>query len=56
MACHDVFAVQGPAWMVPDFEASWQDTTKRAVIMQIARMTEHEPVLSPHMVAVAKKL
>lgn len=55
MVCGEILAVQGPAWMVPDFEASWQDASKRAVIMQIARLTEHEPVCSPHMVAVARK-
>jgi ubiquinone/menaquinone biosynthesis C-methylase UbiE len=55
MACDAVLAVQGPAWMVPDFEASWQDPGKRAVILQIARLAEREPVFSPHMVAVARK-
>ncbi len=55
MACNDVLAVQGPAWMVPDFEASWQDPGKRAAILQIARLAEYDPVLSPHMVAVARK-
>lgn len=55
MACDDILGVQGPAWMVPDFEASWQDANKRAVIMEIARLTEHEPVCSPHMVAIARK-
>jgi ubiquinone/menaquinone biosynthesis C-methylase UbiE len=56
MTCQEILAVQGPAWMVPDFEASWHDAAKRAVIMQIARLTEQEPVISPHMIAVAKKL
>jgi len=55
LACHDVLAVQGPAWMALDFEASWQDATRRAALLQIARLTEHEPALSPHMVAVASK-
>jgi ubiquinone/menaquinone biosynthesis C-methylase UbiE len=54
LACEGVVAVQGPAWMVPDFEASWQDPDKRAAILQIARLAEHEPVSSPHMVAVAR--
>ncbi|MEO7734997.1 MAG: class I SAM-dependent methyltransferase [Kofleriaceae bacterium] len=53
LACSDVLAVQGPAWMVPDFEASWQDPTRRAVILQVARLAEHEPALSPHMIAIA---
>jgi hypothetical protein len=55
MACEDVLAVQGPAWMVPDFEASWQHAAKRAVILQIARLAEHEPVHSPHMIAIASR-
>ena len=55
LSCTDVLGVQGPAWMVPDFEASWQDAAKRAVILQIARLAAHEPVHSPHMIAVARK-
>ena len=48
-------AVQGPAWMVPDFAASWQDGTRRDVILRVARMMENEPAISPHMMAVACK-
>jgi ubiquinone/menaquinone biosynthesis C-methylase UbiE len=55
LVCKDVLAVQGPAWMVPDFEASWQDPARRSAILQIARLAEGEPVLGPHMVAVALK-
>lgn len=46
-------AVQGPAWMVPDFEANWQDQARRGTILTIARLMESEPAMSPHMVAVA---
>jgi ubiquinone/menaquinone biosynthesis C-methylase UbiE len=53
LACVDVLAVEGPAWMVPDFEASWQDPARRSVILQIARLAEPEPVFSPHMLGVA---
>jgi SAM-dependent methyltransferase len=55
LACSEVLGVQGPAWMVPDFEASWQDPARRAAILQIARLAERDPALSPHMVAVAHK-
>ena len=41
--------------MVPDFEASWQDPARRAVILQIARLAEREPVFSPHMMAIASR-
>ena len=55
LACSDVLAVQGPAWMVPDFEASWRDPAQRAVILQIARLAEREPACSPHMIAIASR-
>jgi ubiquinone/menaquinone biosynthesis C-methylase UbiE len=55
MACSEVVAVQGPAWMAPDFETSWQDPARRAAILQIARLTEREPGFSPHMLAVATR-
>jgi ubiquinone/menaquinone biosynthesis C-methylase UbiE len=48
--------IQGPGWLVPDFEQNWQEAPKREILMQIARLIEHEPVHSPHMVAVAHKL
>jgi ubiquinone/menaquinone biosynthesis C-methylase UbiE len=53
---HDVtVGIQGPGWLVPGFESSWEDPSKRAVLMEIARLLEHEPVHSPHMLAVAHK-
>lgn len=47
--------ILGPAWMVPDLDASWQDPAQREVILDIARFTEHEPVLGPRLMAVARK-
>ena len=47
--------IQGPSWLVPDFERSWQDSSRREILMQIARLVEQEPAHSPHMVAVARK-
>jgi SAM-dependent methyltransferase len=47
--------ILGPAWMVPDLEASWQDEAQREVILEIARLTEREPVLGPRLMAVARK-
>jgi SAM-dependent methyltransferase len=55
LACQQILAVQGPAWMVPEFEARWREPDQRAVLLQIARMSERDPVLSPHMVAIARK-
>ena len=47
--------ILGPAWLVPDLEGSWRDERKRAVILDIARLTEREPVLGPRLMAVARK-
>jgi len=47
--------ILGPAWMVPDLDASWHDAAQREVILEIARLTEGEPVLGPRLMAVARK-
>ncbi|MFN2286472.1 MAG: hypothetical protein ACK2UQ_18800, partial [Anaerolineae bacterium] len=47
--------ILGPAWMVPDLDASWADPAQREVILDIARLTEHEPVLGPRLMAIAQK-
>jgi SAM-dependent methyltransferase len=47
--------ILGPAWMVPDLDASWADPAQRDVILDIARLTEAEPVLGPRLMAVARK-
>ncbi len=47
--------ILGPAWMVPDLDASWQDEAQREVILEIARLTENEPALGPRLMAVARK-
>jgi SAM-dependent methyltransferase len=47
--------ILGPAWMVPDLDASWADPAQREVILDIARLTESEPILGPRLMAVARK-
>lgn len=47
--------VLGPAWMVPDLDRSWEDPVEREVILDIARLTENEPVLGPRLMAVTRK-
>lgn len=47
--------VLGPAWLVPDLDTSWEDESKRAVILEIARLTEREPVLGPRLLALGRK-
>jgi hypothetical protein len=41
--------------MVPNLDDSWQDEVRREVMLDIARLTENEPVLGPRLMAVARK-
>ncbi|HUJ71447.1 MAG TPA: class I SAM-dependent methyltransferase [Verrucomicrobiae bacterium] len=50
-----ILGIQGPGWMAPDFELAWKDEARQQAILQVARLMEHEPVHSPHMLAVARK-
>ncbi len=50
-----ILGILGPAWMVPQLDASWQNETQREVLLNIARLTEHEPVLGPRLLAIARK-
>ena len=53
---HEItLGIIGPAWLVPDLDASWQDPLQREAILDIARLTENEPVLGPRLMAVARK-
>ena len=56
MACEEVLGILGPAWMVPDLEASWQDEVQRGILLEIARLVENEPSLGPRLVAVGRKI
>jgi ubiquinone/menaquinone biosynthesis C-methylase UbiE len=47
--------IQGPGWMSPELDAAWKDEARRQALLEVARLMEHEPVHSPHMVAVARK-
>jgi hypothetical protein len=54
---HDTtLGIQGPAWLAPDFESMAQDTSKWLMLVQMAGLVETEPVLSPHMLALAHKI
>jgi len=53
---HEItLGILGPAWMVPDLAKSWNDPQQREVILDIARLTENEPVLGPRLMGVAHK-
>jgi ubiquinone/menaquinone biosynthesis C-methylase UbiE len=50
-----VFGVEGPGWLVADFEARWVDSVSRENILRVARLLEEEPSIigaSAHLLAV----
>lgn len=53
-----VYGVEGPAWLLPDFDAWWADAELRQRLLQIARAVEAEPALlgvSAHLIVVGMK-
>jgi ubiquinone/menaquinone biosynthesis C-methylase UbiE len=51
-------AVEGPAWMLQDFQAQWEDVGRRERLLWAARMLEDEPSIvgaSAHFLALARK-
>jgi SAM-dependent methyltransferase len=54
----EVYAVEGPCWLLSDFDTWWDDGEFRERLLQIARGLEEEPSLlgvSAHLVAAATK-
>lgn len=54
-----VLAIEGPAWMLQDFDRQWEDAVLREIMLEVARRTEAEPSLlgaSSHLLAVGRKL
>lgn len=50
--------VEGPGWLLPDFDRRWADDRWRRLMLQAARGVEHEPsaaCLSAHLLAVARR-
>jgi ubiquinone/menaquinone biosynthesis C-methylase UbiE len=50
--------VEGPGWMVPDFDARWEREAERKDLMDVARALESEPSIrgaSAHLLCVARK-
>ena len=53
-----IYGVEGPGWLLSDFDAGWRDRDFQARLLQIARRLETEPSLlgvSAHLLAVATK-
>lgn len=58
LACEALLGVEGPAWLVGDFETRWGNPDQRAAMLRVARAVEAEPALlgvSAHWLAVATK-
>ena len=52
-----VFAVEGPGWLMPDFDARWNDAARRNALLHVARLLEEEKSMvgaSAHLLAVGK--
>lgn len=53
------FALEGPFWLMKDFDACWNDAVRREQMLLLARQMEHEPSLigaSAHLLAIARKV
>jgi len=54
----EVLGIEGPAWMLPDFEERWRDERRRLDLLALARCTAHEPSMrgaSAHLLGVGRK-
>jgi hypothetical protein len=54
----EVVAVEGPGWLVPDFEARWEDAAGRRQLLEAIARVEREPSLmgiSAHLLARARR-
>jgi SAM-dependent methyltransferase len=53
-----VLAVEGPAWLLRDFDAHWDEPARRERLLDVVRRVEADPSLlgaSAHLLAVARK-
>jgi len=53
-----VFGVEGPGWLVADFDARWADPAGRDQILKVARLLEEEPSIvgaSAHLLAAGRR-
>jgi SAM-dependent methyltransferase len=58
LVLEQVLAIEGPSWLVQDFDAAWQDGARRERMMEVARLAEAESSIlsvSPHVAVVARK-
>ena len=53
-----VLGIQGPGWLMPDFNNRWDDQEEREILMSLLELIETEPSLlgaSAHTMAIGKK-
>jgi len=53
-----VLGVEGPAWMLPEFDARWDDAVMRQDLLDVARALERETSIigaSAHLLAIGTK-
>lgn len=53
-----VFGVEGPVWLLADFDRHWADAASRERLLQLARALEREPTLlgvSAHLIAAGRR-
>ena len=58
LAVEGVYGIEGPAWLLPDFDARWSDPARRSTMIEVARMLESEPAMigcSAHLLAVGRR-
>ena len=58
LAVDAVLAVEGPAWMMPDWEARWRDESRRRQLLDLLQRVETDPAvlgMSAHLLLVARK-
>src|SRR5215475_14914783 len=54
----EVLGIEGPGWLLPDFDGRWNDQRKRGDLMMLARSLQREASIqgvSAHLLAIGKK-
>jgi hypothetical protein len=54
-----VLGLEGPGWILPDFDERWADSRKRQDLLRVARALESEASiagLSAHLLAVGRRI
>jgi ubiquinone/menaquinone biosynthesis C-methylase UbiE len=58
LAVQGLYGVEGPGWILPDFDDRWANSEQRAALLRVARLMESEPSVlgcSAHLLVVATR-